>query len=117
MTEYDWLANYLFNRNQIVSADIRCTTRAHPWTFAVSSVFSTTFHIPFKNVAVLCMQMTLVVYVDNVKKEKVEDFINEEYLNENELFINLRKKKTEAMIFRYWEETFQNQQKPQCLFS
>ena len=46
-----------------------------------------------------------VVYVDNTNKEIVEKFLNADlqrvasYFDENELLINLRKGKTEAMIF------------------
>ena len=46
-----------------------------------------------------------VVYVDSAKKETIEEFLNADlqhiakYFDENELFINLRKGKTEAMIF------------------
>ena len=112
--EYEWLANYLFNRNQIVSihgieSSSQPLTSGVPQGSILGPLLFLLFFNDFPDTLINCRCIMYaddtVVYVENAKKEKVEEFLNADlqqvasYFDENELFINLRKGKTEAMIF------------------
>ena len=112
--EYNWIANYLFNRHHVVGVDgIESTSQ--PLTSGVPQgsilgpllflLFFDDFPDTLRNCRCIMYADDTVVYVDSAKKETIEEFLNADlqhiakYFDENELFINLRKGKTEAMIF------------------
>lgn len=112
--ELEWFTNYLFNRNQVVCIDNTTSTKQQ-CTSGVpqGSIIGPLLFILFFNDFPECLKHSnvtmyaddTVVYVNGKEKTEIDKLLNEEleriarYFDDNELFINLKKGKTEAMLF------------------
>ena len=113
-TELEWFTDYLFHRNQIVSFNSVLST-PQPVTCGVpqGSILGPLLFIIFANDIVDVLKRSRIIkyaddtvlYVPGKTIEIIETHLNEDLMNlsywfeENELILNLKKGKTEAMVF------------------
>ena len=111
--ELDWFSSYLFNREQIVCLE-QSFSKTEKITSGVpqGSILGPLMFLIFFNDFPICLNRCktvmyaddTVVYVSSKVKSNIEDMLDCELVNisryfaENELFINLKKGKTESMI-------------------
>lgn len=112
--EQEWITNYLFNREQVVCVEGTYSTK-QPLLSGVPQgsipgpllfiLFFNDFPECFTNSRIVMYADDTVIYVTDKNKAKIEQHLEEDlekiavYFEKNELIINLKKGKTEAMIF------------------
>ena len=111
--ELAWFTDYLFGRMQIVEIE---NTRSNPETIYCGvpqgSILGPLLFIVFFNDLINIMNVNVIKYADDTvlcyadsDVNKIESVLNYEmkkiglYCNQNELLLNLKKGKTEAMLF------------------
>ena len=112
-TELEWFTNYLFNRKQIVCVDGSFSSEQELYSGVPQGsilgplmflIFFNDFPLVMKHSKAIMYADDTVVYLSGKVKEDVERLLNEDlteisnYFDQNELFINLKKGKTESMI-------------------
>ena len=111
--ELDWFTNYLFNRTQMVEIEnIRSTPEPIYCGVPQGSILGPLLFIVFFNDLVENLNCRVIKYADDTVVyyadndiEKIEKVLNMEmeligeYCSNNELLLNLKKGKTEAMLF------------------
>ena len=111
--ELEWFNSYLFNRKNYVCVD-RNISRPEPVYCGVpqGSILGPLLFTIFINDLSDYMKQSVIMYADNTalylsheSKEKIENDLNQDmqnllsYFRKNELVINLKKGKTETMLF------------------
>ena len=112
--EHEWMKSYLFNRQQFVFQD-GVSSPLQPLLSGVpqGSILGPLLFLVFLNDFPECLQNSrtimyaddTVIFVADKNKERMEQLLNDDlerianYFNDNELIINLKKGKTEAMMF------------------
>ena len=112
--ELKWFTDYLFGRFQFVTYDNESSER-HPVTCGVPQgsvlgpilflIFFDDFDNILKHSNVIKFADDTVIYVSNKNKTNIENQLNEDleriskYFHDNELIINLKKSKTESLLF------------------
>ena len=112
--ELEWFTNYLFNRNQAVYVDNAISTKQQlsngvPQGSILGPLLFTILFNDFPDCLahskVIMYADDTVVYVNGKEKNEIEKLLEEDmeriamYFDDNELIINLKKGKTETMIF------------------
>ena len=113
-TTYEWFSDYLFNRKQFCTIE-NCESEMMNITCGVpqGSILGPLLFLIYFNDFEKCLKSTktlsfaddTVIYVHGKTKEQVETMLNEDltyissYFKINQLVINLKKGKTETMLF------------------